>query len=523
MRSATYDVVIVGSGLAGMTVARSLPDQYRILIIAKTDVTRSSSWRAQGGVAAAFHQDDHWTAHKDDTLKAGRGHGHEVHIDMLTREAQAAIRFLQEKGVSFATELHQEGGHQRRRIHHIQGDQTGVAMMSTLCAGLPTNIDYVADEMVAELLLSEEGVCCGVKTVTSHGHSREYMSQFTVLGTGGCADLFAHSSNSGDSIGSGIALACKAGATLTDLEFIQFHPTLLTIKDISIGLISEAVRGEGARLVNQYGDAVMAGYHPLGDLAPRDVVSRAIHHKLSLGESIYLDINDVPNFADRFPGIAGMCKANGLSIEQGLLPVKPGAHYMMGGIAASMDGATSVPRLFAVGEVACTGVHGANRLASNSLLEAVICGRKTAQRIVSYTADSTLTSIHRQQDNGVGREQEWLDIQSVKNEMTSVCGILREGAALEQLYKRLAPYSETALQCDWSQGSQAHIAQWHRIVASTCIVKAAFMRKESRGSHFRLDYPHEEPAWEKKHIFINRRSVWEGDFTNANHSLTTNA
>ncbi|MEL7476137.1 MAG: L-aspartate oxidase, partial [Cyanobacteria bacterium J06555_12] len=406
-----WDVAIVGSGAAGLYTALSFPSDWRILLVTKETLPTSSSSWAQGGIAAAIEPDDSPQLHAADTLRAGVGLCEPDAVQVLVQEAGDRIEELLRWGVEFdrakqtqqaAPELgtlpHRlavtlEAAHSRRRVLHV-ADATGKALVQRLLAKVieADNITIWERAQVVDLWMVQ-GSCCGfygIRWNESHPEGFSVRTSATVLATGGAGQLYTHTTNPSSSTGDGQAIAWRAGAALRDLEFMQFHPTALMVPNAPRFLISEAVRGEGAHLVDVAGDRFAFEYHPDGELAPRDVVSRAIFRHLqnrSPGEPnhVWLDMRHLApaTIRHRFPTIAKVCQRHGIDIFSELVPVAPAAHYWMGGIETDLWGRTSVPDLYAVGEVASTGVHGANRLASNSLLECLVFAHRLASAILS--------------------------------------------------------------------------------------------------------------------------------------------
>ena len=398
--SQTYDVAIIGGGIAGLSVALRLPESVRIALFTKGLLGESNTRYAQGGLAATLGSDDSPELHFQDTLAAGAGHCNAEAVRILVEQAPAAVQWLIAMGVQFdraqpGDDVHatpdglllgREAAHSRWRVLHAGGDATGAEIERALVNALRKRSSVVLyEETFVSDLLVKDGVCGGVEAIDRHGYSFTVESQATILASGGAGGLWLHTSNPSGATADGLALAWHAGAALTDLEFMQFHPTVLVVDGHS-HLISEAVRGEGAYLRNHAGERFMPRYHLQAELAPRDIVARAI-----LGEMLseqtdcqYLDLRHLPaeRMYARFPTIASVCRGYGLDLAKDLLPVAPAAHYCMGGVMTDTEGRTTLPGLYAVGEVACTGVHGANRLASNSLLEGLVFGLRTADMLV---------------------------------------------------------------------------------------------------------------------------------------------
>jgi L-aspartate oxidase len=491
--TAPYDTdgapVIIGAGLAGLMTALALAPRPVLLLSGAPLGRESSSVLAQGGVAASIGADDDASLHLEDTLVAGDGLCDAPVAAAILAAAPAAIERLIRLGVIFDRDagdniaLGLEAAHSRRRIVHAGGDATGRdiiwALVRKVCE---TPSITVMEATTARRLVVEDNAVTGVLAHTGRGPVL-FATDRVVIATGGIGGLFLHGTNPAGSIGQGLALAARAGAAMADLEFIQFHPTALDSGSFPQKLISEAVRGEGAILVDENGDRFMAGV-PGAELAPRDIVARAVWRHMAMGHRIFLDARNVRglDFARRFPTITALCREVGIDPVTQPMPVRPAAHYHMGGIAVDRRGRTSIDGLWACGEAACTGLHGANRLASNSLLEAVVCGNWVANDVAGQIAATAATGRRRPRllsDAGDGRS----DPASVRPILSRHAGVLRDGeglrAAVRALY-RLAISQQAA--------SDA-------AVSGLMIVVAALRRRESRGAHGRTDFPqHASPA-----------------------------
>ncbi|WP_246940800.1 L-aspartate oxidase [Bacillus pinisoli] len=496
------DVVIVGSGLAALVAASRLCMEKNVIIFTKLTINNSNSMLAQGGVAAAFAENDSWNSHFEDTVNAGCHHNDETAVRTLVQYGPHFIREFIEKGMIFDKDslgniqLGQEGAHSNRRILHAGGDATGKALIQFFKQKLSTNVQMIEQEFAVDLMI-HEGRCIGVKTVNQQGQIIDYYANHVILATGGCGGLYEHSSNDETVVGDGYAMAFRAGAELVDMEFVQFHPTLLYVNGRCPGLISEAVRGEGAILVTKNGRRIMEGVHPLLDLAPRDIVSRAIYEEVRNGETVYLDITMIENFTTRFPTITDLCEKNGVSITEGKIPIVPGAHFMMGGIRVNENSQSSIPGLYAVGEAACTGVHGANRLASNSLLEGIVFSNLMADYILQ-TEDRPIemTSLSTSRASLYSRN---LPTKSfIQKTMMNAVGIVRKKEELEKVVKVFEPYVYHGPSIHPS--NQEQIELLNMVTTAWLIASSALEREESRGGHFRLDFPETILSFEKKRI-----------------------
>ena len=475
--SSSPPIVIVGSGLAGLSAALALaPLPTLILSKGPFAMGGSSNW-AQGGIAAALGQDDTPALHASDTIKAGVGLSDEAITKLVTEKAPEAIARLLELGVPFDRKatgefaLGLEGAHSRHRIVHVGGDGAGQAIMTAMMAAvkaLPT-ITILENASVIQLL-TEDGRCSGL-VFRHNGRLERLTAERIILATGGTGALFRHTTNPLTSFGHGIALAARAGALLADLEFVQFHPTAIDIKADPMPLASEALRGEGAILVTESNEAIMASY-PRKDLEARDIVSREIFRRMQTGSHIFLDAREAigSRFEIKFPGIYKATMTAGIDPSRDLIPVAPAAHYHMGGIAVNEVGRSSVEGLWAIGEVAATGLHGANRLASNSLLEAAVFGERVASDLKNFVpsashGERTQVAVDITEDEGKDEE--------IRDLMTAHLGVIRERSGMEKAIdclRNLAPRSDKAL-------------------IALLIALSALKREESRGSHFRSDFP----------------------------------
>ncbi len=493
--------VIIGSGIAGLTVALAMAPQPVIVLTRKTIGQESSSILAQGGIAAAMGPDDTPELHAQDTIAAGAGLCDPAIVRMVTQAAPAAIQQLMDWGVAFdknragEIDVCLEGGHGRRRVVHADGDGTGAAVTKALAArALKTPSITVIDDANATAITTNANSVTGV-TYVGNGKTEHIATDNIVLATGGVGALWPHTTNPHGSWGQGILLAARAGAALRDLEFVQFHPTGIDVGLDPMPLASESLRGEGAVLINDRGERFMNGSEH-DELAPRDIVARAIWAQLQQGRRVFLDARMIPDFAQRFPTIYRLCLGAGLDPTRQPIPVRPTAHYHMGGVATDADGRTNLNGLWACGEVAATGLHGANRLASNSLLEAVVFGLKVAKGIEnchsresgnpaarvnapyesknghSYeTPLATLTARGRSQPDPRFRGDDTAG--TIRAIMEKHVGVLRDKEGLEQAIDALTPLA-------------AHSGM---ALVGLMIATAALHREESRGAHCRTDFP----------------------------------
>ncbi len=498
------DVVIIGSGMAALTAAEQLCEHKNVIIITKSAKERSNSMLAQGGVAAAIAGEDHWKDHSEDTIVAGCFHNNHEAVEILTRDGARYIKDMIHKGMKFDQDDHgslhlgQEGAHNRRRILHAGGDATGRNLVEFMFTRLKDKVTFIENELALDLIV-ENGSCIGLFTMNSTGCIQHYFASHVILATGGCGSLYQVSSNDSMIIGDGIAMAYRAGAELCDLEFIQFHPTMLYTENRGNGLVSEAVRGEGAFLVNSSGEKIMQGVHELGDLAPRDIVARAIQRERHEGKDVFLDISMILDFKERFPTITSICQEAGVNIDGGLLPVAPGAHFLMGGVMTDMNGETSIKGLYAIGEVACTGVHGANRLASNSLLEGIVFGHNLANYILQKQSEPSLLSVHHASPRKLNVNLP--DKSEIQEMMTKYVGIERSESGLlfakEWVEQFMAP-KEFSVRYEIRSTEQ--ISRINMLTNAWLIITSALVRTESRGGHFRRDFPFTNEKWQQKKV-----------------------
>ncbi|MEB3767507.1 L-aspartate oxidase [Acinetobacter sp. MD2] len=492
-----YDVLIMGAGLAGITVALSLPRHLKIALLCKADLNTCSSDLAQGGIAAVLDPKDHVSLHVQDTLVAGAGLCEPQQVEQILQAAPQAIDWLCAQGVPFSCEdepkLHLtcEGGHTQRRIVHV-ADHTGHAVMVTLQQKLKqhTNITYLPEHSV-EQLLGENGRCIGAKLRDVAQQSMTILAKHNVLATGGMGQLFQYTTNPTTATGDGVALAWQAGCRVANLEFIQFHPTALALQNANGFLISEALRGEGGILRDPKGRRFMPEYDARAELAPRDIVARAIANEMQQQQAaaMYLDMTQLPAafIQQHFPAIYQHCLSLNLDICREQIPIAPAAHYACGGVVTNSMGQSDVVDLYAVGEVAYTGLHGANRLASNSLLECVVIGRRVAECIAheaawkmvpAYPQSSHLVLYPRQHVT----DQAKFSLQLLQQQMSQHFGIQRDFVHMQQLYQQVLNWRQKFV--------QENKTVPHVIYTALLMLKSALQRTESRGTHFNRDCPY---------------------------------
>lgn len=499
-----FDICIIGGGVAGLMLAHSLPDSMSIAILTKEDPFTSNTALAQGGIAASLAPYDSPSTHAIDTMFATADHAHHQRVELMVNEGKVLIEKLMSQGLPFDAnalglpELGQEAAHTHRRILHAGGDQTGKMLMNYLLKLTQEKVTRFPFHIVLKLQM-EDGRCTGALVSNQQGQQHLINANHIVLATGGIGQLYSQTSNSPIATGDGLSLAYHAGAILEDLEFVQFHPTIFTLNGKSCGLISEAVRGEGAFLVNQDGIRVMKDVHPLLELAPRDIVARVIEWHWQKNDPIYLDARHIHQFEMKFPSIYANCLRHGVNPLHDLMPVRPGAHFHMGGVQTNDVGETSIPQLYAIGEVASTGVHGANRLASNSLLEGLVFAERLAKRLEENVIRSITPFI-----NDIDSSFIQFSTGTMQLRMTEQVGIIRNGVGLSDFIQEFPLYPRKL-----EEYSIEVIQQIHRYTTSSLIAHSAFLRTESRGGHYRQDYPAVSEDWTGKIIeqSINGTSI----------------
>ncbi len=513
MKRLESDVLVVGSGIAGLTTALKVSSYADVVLVTKKDRVDSNTNYAQGGVAAVFSHEDEVSLHVRDTLLAGAGLCHRRMVEDLAREGPARVRELIDWGVRFSRDregqlaLGREAGHSRRRILHA-ADLTGREIERALLdavSGSP-RVSVLDDHFAWRLITAPHRTtrrarCTGAIVLdVPGGEWIDVRARAVVLSTGGCCRLYRHTTNPDIATGDGIAMGYAAGAAVANLEFIQFHPTALFPAGSRAFLISEAVRGEGATLRAGDGSDLMAPLHREGSLAPRDVVARAIQAELrrSGADYVALDASTIPEarFRERFPTIFERCREAGIDVPAEPIPVVPAAHYQCGGLLTDWDGRTSLPGLFAVGEVACTGVHGANRLASNSLLEAVVFSHRAAARIRLDVADAGGPDAPPESPPALpdpGPDAEAVET-AVRDLMWEHVGLVRDDAGLGRAREALAELQVAGVgtPAESTGAMRAREAMFQILVASL-IVRCAERRLESRGLHFTTSHPHRDP------------------------------
>ncbi|MDZ7319151.1 MAG: L-aspartate oxidase [candidate division KSB1 bacterium] len=533
------DFLVIGSGIAGLSFALKAATVGTVAIITKKEQAESNTNYAQGGLAAVFSADDSFELHIEDTLKAGAGLCHRDVVELLVKNGPTCVRELVDWGVRFslqqagaasAFDLGREGGHSRNRIVHAR-DLTGKEIEQALLQAIKAhpNIQifeqHIAIDLITEhhlALQSDQAKaplhCWGAYVLDEASHQiKRFLSRATILSTGGCGRIYLHTTNPVIATGDGIAMAYRAGAKIANLEFMQFHPTTLYHPQAKSFLISEAVRGFGARLITQNGARFMEKYHPMAELAPRDIVARAIDAELKKRgeEFVYLDITHKPaaEIKTRFPHIYENCLKYNFDITSQPIPVVPAAHYMCGGVVTDIHGRTNIENLYACGEVACTGVHGANRLASNSLLEAVVFAHQVYQSVINHqrqVPNIVFPEIPAWNDEGTFNHEEWVlishDQEEVQRLMWDYVGIVRSNLRLQRALRRVNLIAKEIETFYKKTKITAGLVELRNLVqVARLIINCALYRKESRGLHYTTDYPErDDKHWLKDTILIQR-------------------
>ncbi|NCZ80806.1 MAG: L-aspartate oxidase [Actinobacteria bacterium] len=517
--STSADVVVIGSGVAGLTTALNLRSHgLSVLLVTKARIDEGSTKWAQGGIAAALGPGDTPDQHKKDTLIAGAGLCDSKAVDVLVSEGPEAVRKLIAQGAVFDKSetgeiaLTREGGHLRDRILHAGGDATGAEVSRALLTAVKSDkgIEIIEHALAIDALKSKTGRVCGVLLHVIGAGSRDgvgsALARAVVVATGGLGQVYSQTTNPAVSTGDGVALALRAGAKVADVEFIQFHPTVLWRDLANRGqqpLISEAVRGEGAILLNHKNEQFMVGKHPQADLAPRDVVAIEIFNQMQISGQphVWLDATKIKDFANRFPTIYASCIKNGIDPTKEKIPVAPASHYASGGVLVDLNGKSSVDGLYICGESACTGAHGANRLASNSLLEGLVFGARIAAAL-----SIDLPAQQQPVEDGKSILLDPKILLPLQIAMSEGAGVLRSEASLTKTLQTLEELSKLT-------SKDPRIEAWEATnlhLLATVIVKSALLRTESRGSHWRSDYPQTQSNWASRIIQqIDSEGNWQ--------------
>jgi L-aspartate oxidase len=545
-----FDYLVLGSGLAGLSFALKVAPLGRVAIVTKKDRAESNTNYAQGGIASVTSKEDSFESHVRDTLTAGAGLCKKDVVRTIVEDGPARIAELIELGMKFSErdapdedggkelDLGREGGHSKRRILHAK-DVTGREIERALlnAAARQPNIQIFENHLAIDLITSQKlqqsgtgfqpvqrqagslhhpdtNRCLGAYVFDKKsGGVETFAAPVTILATGGCGKVYLYTTNPDIATGDGVAMAYRAGAPVANMEFIQFHPTCLYHPQAKSFLISEAVRGEGGVLKSLDGVEFMDACHPLKSLAPRDVVARAIDSEMkkSGAEHVWLDITHKPArfIIERFPNIYQTCLRYGIDITKEPIPVVPAAHYQCGGVVTNVDGETDIAGLYAVGEVACTGLHGANRLASNSLLEALVCSHRAAQRVTENSLPQTDLKIPLWQSGDAHNPDEMVVVShnwdEIRRLMWDYVGIVRTNKRLARAQKRIANLQEEIHEYYWNFIVTSDLLELRNIATvAELIIRCALMRPESRGLHYNLDYPAANPEWAQRDTVLRK-------------------
>jgi L-aspartate oxidase len=549
-----FDYLVLGSGIAGLTFALKVAPRGRVAIVTKKDRAESNTNYAQGGIASVTSKEDTFELHVRDTLEAGAGLCKENVVRTIVEEGPARIAELIELGMKFSErdapsedggkelDLGREGGHSKRRILHAK-DVTGREIERALLNAISKqpNISIFENHLAIDLITSRKISRTGVAPVSDFSENlrqarrlsyensnlclgayvfdkknsrvETFSATMTLLATGGCGKVYLYTTNPDIATGDGVAMAFRAGATIANMEFVQFHPTCLYHPKAKSFLISEAVRGEGGVLKTLEGREFMDAYHPLKSLAPRDIVARAIDSEMkkSGAEHVWLDITHKPArfIIERFPNIYQTCLRYGIDITKEPIPVVPAAHYQCGGVVTNVDGETDIAGLFAVGEVACTGLHGANRLASNSLLEALVCAHRAALKVSSFKFQVSSLPIPLWQSGHATNADELVVVShnwdEIRRLMWDYVGIVRTNKRLQRAQKRIANLQEEIHDYYWNFIVTSDLLELRNIATvAELIVQCALMRPESRGLNYNLDFPDLNPEWSQRDSVVRR-------------------
>jgi L-aspartate oxidase len=511
------DVVIVGSGIAAISAAITAAEEATVLLITKSEMKESNTYYAQGGVAAALDPTDDPEGHLRDTLIAGAGLCDEEAVRKLVTEGPARVRELIAWGTPFDRENGEiaftlEGGHSHHRIIHADGDATGRAIEISLLKHIRDhpNISILENHFAVDLL-HHDRECFGLVSLDSAGKLLRVEAKATILATGGIGQIYRETTNPEVATGDGMAIAFRAGATLQDMEFVQFHPTVLYLAGAKRHLITEAVRGEGAHLLNIKGERFMQKYDARAELAPRDIVAKSISHEMAAtgATNVFLSLAHLKPelIRTRFPNLCKTLAAYRIDPARDRIPVRPAAHYMMGGVLTDLKARTDVTRLLAAGEVACVGVHGANRLASNSLLDGLVFGHEAGLEALKFAREPQAAFPRKALRPTMTKEHLPLDIIDVRNSLRSLvsrsAGIVRDGETMSASLQMLDFWQKYVYAEEFN--TSAGLELQNMLACAQLILRGALRREESRGAHQRKDFPNTDNIHWQRHLTLNRR------------------